>query len=212
MPNRTEIEWELGIVGIIIVLTIIVLASVVRGYRNGAFGLAEAGFYASIIGAMATIALATTIFYQNYQNNKLIQQNNQQSMILQESEWIPEAIPFFNQNEFRFKGRRPWYPRLKIDTLEGSTGWVEHDIIPRFGFDDPYDWDLILSAEFQETLNHIWEVESGGSFHLSYETQTGIRYHDIYRLETGLDENGNKKLKWPDVERILPWEEGDKQS
>lgn len=196
--------------GIVLVSTVIGTIFVYVGIRYNALTPAEADMWLRIFSIYATVGLALGILTQASQNEELLDTSRQESIISQESEWMPEVRHSFRNNIIKFNGRRPWYPWFKIRVDGQSSQWAEEEIQNQLNDAVAFDWVV----EVPETIQKFLALDVDAGIHTAelffrFESMTGEEYFFIYHIEVEIGEEAYSVLETPSVDRLLPWRESD---
>lgn len=135
---------------------------------------------------------------------------HRQTLVMQESQWIPEAIHYFGEKLIRFRGKRPWYPEFKVEVSGDSSGWIDQNIAPPEIKDDQTDVDTwvvdLPSNLWKDFLITLDEGRHSGKLFFKFESMTGEEYKYIYDITFEKRSDSYEINGAPSVERNLPWE------
>lgn len=112
----------------ILIIIVIYVISIVIAWQLLNWSLQKVSTYARLGGVLATVALATGIYYQSILSAESLNEAKRNNLIQQESEWLPEVRHVLNSNWLLFSGSRPWYPWFKVELDGESSGWVEGSV------------------------------------------------------------------------------------
>lgn len=133
-----------------------------------------------------------------------------QTLITQESEWIPEVFYNANTGQIVTYGRRLWFPEFKteIEGVENEEGWVESSFFPPENDGNGIDelWVTIVPEKMEEFWRNYEEGSYLGKLYFKFETFTGAEYQIIYDIDIEITEDGYSISHYPDMERVLPWD------
>lgn len=205
----TENRWSLRFGGIILLSGTILLFIVTGAYYGLGWPYQDARIGTGIVAAIATIALALGIYLQSSQNQSIIKQNEtqimnnqKQSLILQESQWMPIGT-FKNEGlQFRFNENRPYNPRLRFVSDDSDTGWIDLEV----GDQDRATghWVVGIGGILEENLE-IDRSSYDGVLKLRFESTTGVLYEYEYGVSIDEDADNSKRIKVNSETRKLPW-------
>lgn len=229
----------------ILIVAIIQSIRILIGYNQGVFGTGVAGIFLNWAGVIATIALALGIFKQALQNSELLELNEdlansseKQTLISQESDWIPEFRQPMRANWLLSSKNRPWYPWFKVEIEgEGESEW-DDEIVHLLQDTKHYekieeDRELIwhekqaknLDADVDryipfpdEVIEFIQGLDKGlydGNLYFRFKTNTDEEYFFIFRIHIlvhpEFQPHGFRIEQTPTVERIMPWFESERR-
>lgn len=200
-------------IGVILIGTMAWTAFVFLQYWNRAYSAERASVLVGIGGVLATLGLALGIFYQAHQNEKLLDQNEdfvedslRQTVILQESEWMPDGVFNPNENRFRFTRNRPFSPKGTLEIENEVIDWTELSVSKSRPGDPNTDWIISL-----DDLLEGWTITQSGSFEgeleLHFDSITGESYEYAYDVEIELRGTDVTVVDAANVSRNLPWDE-----
>jgi hypothetical protein len=185
---------------IIIGMSAILLLLVVYAYFDLGWPYNDARIGVGFVGAIATLALALGIYYQAVQNQALIADHQRQSMILQESNWIPEGVFKPRGLQFRFTENSPHNPRVKLTLDHDETDWIDRLVGPGGG-------ERIIGIGggiFEEQI----PMDDGpyeGILQLRFESTTGASYEYEYEVVVDPEADNDERITVLSETRKLPW-------
>lgn len=226
-------ESSLKIALIIILFASILLGTITIAYYRWGWPYQSAHIGVGLLGAVASIALALGIYFQAIQNQDVIRQNEalirnsrQQSVVLQESELLPHFYPTWG--DFKLitcSGPKPWLPWMKAE-IEGDSNedWYEEnsypvmddaEIVPgnvskAMEFYD-IDWFVPFRDEIHQYFRDGISEETRGKLYFKFETLTGTWYLFEYTLILTPNGDDYNIQAVPEVTRYLPWQDSQRR-
>lgn len=194
--------------GLALVVTVVWSVFIYRLFRAG-LPPGEAQVLVGIGGIFATVALATGIYIQAHQNEKLVENTIRQTTVLQETEWIPEVRQPLGANQLAFARNRPWYPYFRADVGGETSGWYEEWIRRYSEAKDPLvEWAVPFPDGVKRFfIENLDPGEHMGELHFRFESMNGAEYFFSYHIRLEVADGEYEILETPSVDRYLPWEE-----
>lgn len=198
--------------GLVLLSGTLILGFVTFGYFGHAIGFQDARIGVGLAGAVATIALALGIYLQGYQNNTIIRQNREeidaareQSLILQESQWMPIGVFYPRSKQFQFSNNQPHNPRIILEVDEDDTGWIDREA-GRVNLSEKENvWTIHIGVEDFEERLEIGRSSFDGIMRLRFESTTGMPYEYEYEVSINLEAEPDENMTVHSEERKLPW-------
>lgn len=197
-------NWERrGIIAIVVLVMSLVLY-VPSAYIWGPYSVFEASMYLSGASVFATIALASVIFYQTKLNEDQLEQNRQQSLILQESEWMP-LVEFRTPGLLHFLRNPPYNIEVKLELKGEVIDWVTlREPDPDTGSENR--WKVQVRPTFMDRFE-VNTDEIYGTLWLRFESITGAEYLYEYDVVARVHQRDFAFRRATLVNRELPWGE-----